>query len=318
MLHRFADPVSGRPGHDTAVLREHLGWLRRQRIVILPVGELLRRLGAGEPVYKAVSFTVDDGYADFAELGLPVFAEFDCPVTVFLTTDFLDGRCWLWWNQVECAIRETGRDGVRLEHAAGSWEFRWTGDAERRAACDALVERLKTVSEAERRELVSRLVSELAPGLPARPPAEFAPLTWDQVRRCAGSGVTFGPHTRTHPILSRTDAAQAAEEIGGSWRRVREEAADAAVPVFCYPNGDADSFGAREQDLVRQAGLDWALTAIAGYATREVADPARRGSRYAVPRMPYVQAERSFVQVSSGLERAKRLLGAVTGRSRAG
>ena len=35
---------------------------------------------------KAVAFTVDDGYFDFAEVAAPIFSHYDCPVTVFLVT----------------------------------------------------------------------------------------------------------------------------------------------------------------------------------------------------------------------------------------
>lgn len=304
MLHRFADPDTGRPGHDTDTLRAHLSWLRRHRVAVLPLAEVLRRFGAGEPVHKTVVFTVDDGYADFADRGLPVFAEFDCPVTVFLTTDFLDGRCWLWWNVVECLVQGTARDGVRLEHDAGVWEYRWRDSREREAAILSLVERLKTVPEACRKDLIARLGAVLEVELTRQPTPAYAPLSWDAVRRCARSGVSFGPHTLTHPILARTGDAQSAAEIAGSWHRVRQEAGDAAVPVFCYPNGDPDSFGVREQNLVAAAGLAAAVTTVPGYVTRGLFDSARPHARHAVPRMPYAQDDRSFVRASSGLERA--------------
>lgn len=306
MLHRFADPATGGRGHDPAVLRSDLAWLRRHRFTVLPVHVLLRRLLAGEPVSRTVAFTVDDGYADFASRALPVFTEFDCPVTVFLTTGFVDGACWMWWDVVDYLVTGTARDGVALDAGTAAWVFGWRTPADRGRVVTDLVERLKAVPDAVRKDVLARLAAALEVEVPVRPPAAYAPMTWDDVRRCGRSGVSFGPHSRTHPILSRTDDAEAAAEIAGSWDRLREAAGEAAVPVFCYPNGDPGSFGVREEALVAAAGLDAAVSTVPGYASRRVA-------RLAVPRMPYVQEDRAFAQVSSGLERAKMAVRAVVG-----
>lgn len=56
-------------------------------------------------------------------------------------------------------------------------------------------------------------------------------MTWEQARGCEQMGMTFGPHTVTHPILSRTTDAQANDEITESWKRVREEL-NSPVSVF--------------------------------------------------------------------------------------
>jgi peptidoglycan/xylan/chitin deacetylase (PgdA/CDA1 family) len=112
-------------------------------------------------------------------------------------------------------------------------------------------------------------------------------MRWDDVRRAGREGATFGPHTVTHPILSRVDDRRLETEIAESWKRVRAET-DAALPVFCYPNGDRDSFGVREEAAVARHGFTLALSAIPGSATRGDFAPASsarfRIRRYACPR----------------------------------
>ena len=109
MLHRFTATGSG-PGHSVTLLTEQLAHLRRQRYRLIGLPELLAELAeAGRPLPPTVAFTVDDGYADFATLAAPVFAEFDCPVTVFLATGFLDGELWLWWDRVRCSFKRALR-----------------------------------------------------------------------------------------------------------------------------------------------------------------------------------------------------------------
>ena len=52
---------------------------------------------AGPPLPGgALAITVDDGYRDFLLNGQPIFSAYEIPVTVFLVTDFVDGRCWPW------------------------------------------------------------------------------------------------------------------------------------------------------------------------------------------------------------------------------
>src|SRR5664279_1968910 len=113
--------------------------------------------------------------------------------------------------------------------------------------------------------------------LPKDPPRRYAPLTWEQARACEQHGMTFGPHTLTHPILSRTSDAQAEFEITQSWMRLRQELKNPA-PVFCYANGQAEDFGTREFVVLEKTGMLGAVTGGGGYpvATRFKATPEAR------------------------------------------
>jgi peptidoglycan/xylan/chitin deacetylase (PgdA/CDA1 family) len=54
---------------------------------------------------NAVTVTVDDGHADFERIALPIFRAHGIPVTLYLTTDFVDGTEWLWFDRIEHALR---------------------------------------------------------------------------------------------------------------------------------------------------------------------------------------------------------------------
>lgn len=313
MLHRFADHALGNGGHAPGTLHRNLEFLRRHRFDLVALADLVAKLERGDPlVSKQVAFTVDDGYADFAKVGVDVFAAFDCPVTVFVVTGFLDGQCWLWWDQVDLALTGTLRTTVDVELGDGVHRYRWSDAGGRESVRADLVERLKLVDDATRQTAIARLAGDLDVAIPNTPPKRYAPMTWEDTRRCAQRGVTFGPHTVTHPILARTDDRRSITEIRDSWRRVKEEV-PASVPIFCYPNGDPDSFGPREQGVLRQMGLVAALTTVQGYASSRVFAANHGAGRYAVPRFPYFEDAAAFRQVVSGLERAKRLVLGKTG-----
>lgn len=311
MLHRFADPEAGNPGHAPDRLAAHLAWLRERHYHLTPLAEVFRRLTAGEPLPpRTVAFTVDDGYADFVRVGAPVFAEYDCPVTVFIITGFLDRRCWNWWDRVTWALATASRSELTLETEDGRWRYQWQTGAERGQAIAQIVERMKRIPERRKLELIARIAAALEVELPDQAPGRMAPMTWDQARTCARHGVTYGPHTVTHPILSQTDPQASSEEIEESWWRLQQET-DAAIPIFCYPNGDPGSFGAREIATVQRLGLVGAVSSVPDY----VSDRARSDSSiYSVPRFTYPEDRSDLVQIVSGFERGKNAVRRALGR----
>lgn len=304
MLHRFAHPETGVPGHSPALLRAALEFLRRHRYPLLSTSDLIARLRDGEPPPpEGVAFTVDDGYADFAHVAAPIFAEYDCPVTVFLVTGVLDRRSWFWWDQVAFVFEHTRRPAPDV-HAGGQRARRYALDADRARAAGEAARALTLVSDADKAAAIVRLAADAEVELPEHPPERFASMSWGEVQRCARAGATFGPHTVTHPILSRVGDAESEFEVSESWRRLRE-ATDAHVPVFCYPNGDRASFGDRERRAVQRLGLIGAVTTVEQYATRQELERGGPLAPYAVPRFPFPETLPHFVQVVSGLERAK-------------
>ena len=304
MCHRFEHRGLGTDGHSPAALAASLEWLRRRRYHIAPLGDLVDALLGERPLPpRTVVFTVDDGYQDFGDIAAPVFARYDCPVTVFLATGFLDRTCWLWWDQVEHAIHSTTRASLELAPSGQPFRLQWDTEAARDSAVQAVSGMFKRLPQQERTACFATMLSQLDVALPEVAPPGYAPMTWDAVRTLGRQGVTFGPHTVTHPILSRVPDDQAQAEIAESWARVRAET-DAAVPVFCYPNGDPDSFGPREVAIVRRTGLRAALTTVPGQVARDPVTAAS-GAPFTLPRYAYSTDLPRLAQAVSGLEMLK-------------
>jgi len=205
MLHRFTDRIDGpADAHNVDMLRDGLGYLRRHGYDVIDLATLVRRLSEPAPrLYKTVVFTVDDGYYDFFDLAAPVFAEFGYPVTVFLTTGFIDGDQWNWWDKVEYMVTHSplpmatlsvGREQVTVDLTEPLRQEHWH---------QYLCSQLKTISNNEKLAALADWAQALDTVIPSRAPAEYAPMTWPQINKAAASGVQFGPHTVTHPILQR-------------------------------------------------------------------------------------------------------------------
>lgn len=312
MLHRVADEEMGIAGQDPEVLRRTLAFLRRHEFRVVPVSELLE--WARSPDRRpgpCVAFTLDDGYLDQATRAAPLFAEFDVPATIFPVTGFLDGDLWMWWDRLRYLVDRTDRRRVTLRELGGS-PIEIGSHAARSPVLHALSSAMKRLTVADREERLAALSGIFDVELPTGPPPRYAPMSWDQARRCEEAGVRIGPHTVTHPTLSQESDERVRAEVAESWARLGEELED-PVSVFCYPNGCHGDFTRREGEILAQTGMDGALTAEPGYvsASGETAPARPVMSPYELPRYSFPDKHSSLVRIVSGLSpEARRRLSA--------
>lgn len=90
-----------------------LASLKRRRISVIPLPELVDRLLAGKPVGGCVAITFDDGYRDTYTEALPRLARERFPTTVFLATGGIGGvslgsRLPMLTREDIAAMRESG------------------------------------------------------------------------------------------------------------------------------------------------------------------------------------------------------------------
>lgn len=259
MLHRFTEGGGPELGTDVVMLRRMLALMRRQGVQFMRLRELAEHVESRTELTRPTAvFTVDDGYQDFAQLAAPIFTGFDCQPTVFLVTEFVSGRQWCWWDRITEAFLRSPLAAVSITCDGRGFSYLLGTPEERRQAATRFIEELKWVPDPERMRVVEQVDTLLGVELPARPTDAYAPLSWDDVRSLERQGIDFGPHSLTHPVLSRVTAEKSREEILRSWSDVRREVQDPA-PVFCYPNGSLDSFGPREINIVRESGMTGAV-----------------------------------------------------------
>jgi peptidoglycan/xylan/chitin deacetylase (PgdA/CDA1 family) len=305
MLHRFRAPDLGvDAGHEPDQLRRGLEVLRRRGYPFVSLDRIFGQLAEGEPPPSgAVAFTLDDGYREQALVAGPIFAAFDCPVTTFVTTGFLDRKLWFWWDRVAQVFKHTRRRSIEVELNDGPVVLSCDDVSGRTRAEAEFVARCKAISDQEKHAAIARLAAAADVELPQSPPPWCQPMTWDELRRAEASGMAFGPHTVTHPVLSRTEDDASRLEIEESWRRVKAEATR-PVGVFCYPNGGWQDFGPREVDTLRALGFLGAVVGVAGFARQAAAARAR----FTVRRFPYPEDAPHLIQYVSGIERFKMLV----------
>ena len=301
MLHRFRLPGMSHVGHEPKVVEELLAHFRRYRYQLMSLEDAVERLrDPVAPLSRAVVFTVDDGYADFADVGADVFLAYDCPVTVFVTTGLIDGVSWHWWDQIEYACTATAKRAISVRLDGATHEFVLDSDRARRDAVEALKMHWGHTTDALRQALVDDVARAAEVLLPTKPPSQYGGMSWSTIAALERRGVRFGPHTHTHPVLPSADALSSAREIEDSWFILRQRLAHPA-PIFAYPHG---YFGPREVTTLKSLGLIAAVTTRIDQACRTDVRSSPNGI-FALPRigLPFdVTTARLF---ASGFERLK-------------
>ncbi len=308
MMHRFTHPDKGIEGFDPRQFRKGLEYLRRHKHEFLSLTDLFSRLaGDGPALDGAVVFTIDDGYIDHAEIAAPIFAEFDCPVTTFLTSGFLDGQLWMWWNKVEYIFANSRRKTFELTLNGKISQYDLSDEKAISSGLENCIQLCKTVAGEERNQFILGMAEIAEVDLPDTPPDMYSPMTWDDARNCEKNGMTFGPHTVTHPILSQLPTQQQAVwEISESWRRLCEEVHN-PVPIFCYPNGQWPDFGPREIAIFRDIGLSGAVVGEPGFADKPSFNHDQ-DAPFKVCRFSFPDTRSDLIQYVSGIERCKNIL----------
>ena len=254
----YPDPLF--PAEVDARRFDRLMRIVARSFTVLTFGEALSALERNSLPTRPLVITFDDGYADNAEVALPILRRHRLAATVFVASGFLDGG--RMWNDtvIEC-IRRT-----RLEHIdltdLGLGRFPLSGVADRRAAIDAVLPRLKYLSLAGR-EFALEQLHRLA-GLPELP--RDLMMSSAQVLALQRSGMEVGSHTVNHPILTKLSEGDALKEIEDG-RAHLQTITGAAVDVFAYPNGlPGRDYDASHVAMLRRLGIRGAASTAVGVA----------------------------------------------------
>lgn len=267
-----ADPLLPGAPSQAAFARQMA--LVRRWFRVLPLPRALDLLEQGRLPARTLSITFDDGYADNAELALPVLRRLDLPATFFIASAFLDGG--RMWNDDVIEHVRLAPHGVLDGGIVGLGPLPVRTPAQRLETLARMLAALKYRPHAERQALAAQLA-----------PTATRPLmmTSHQVQQLHLAGMTLGGHTHTHPILARMDDAEARCEIARN-KALLEQLSQAPVQLFAYPNGKPGvDFDDRHAAMVHALGFRAALTTAPGVTTLTT-------DRFQLPRYTPWQLER--------------------------
>ena len=111
-----------------ASFRQQLKFLKRHyRLVSL--SQLLEMLSNDDPLPENVCVvTFDDGWIDTFDYAYPIAAELEVPITVFVATNFIEGKDWFWEQRFKHLLTSLWYAGYILPKYRGFRFCRRTGN----------------------------------------------------------------------------------------------------------------------------------------------------------------------------------------------
>lgn len=301
MLHRFQVEDLDLSGHKVNQLVRFFEFLRRKQVDIISLQDAIDRNSKGERLSRpAVAFTIDDGYQDHLEVGLPLFKAHDIPCTFFLPTQIIQKGDWIWDAKLQYLVDRLFEKPEMLPAITSLFDLDSVHGKE--LFCEALVAKIKPRSPDQVDSSITSIAQLLGLEIPARPTEKYRTIEVSDIQTLENAGMLVGPHSRTHRILTSLDDQAVRAEIAGSWADL-QEMASTPLPVFCYPVGKATDFSRREAALVEQCGMRAAVTAVAG--SMLVDSPT---DLYTLPRYALPDEFEDFVQYSTWIEEVKSML----------
>lgn len=294
--HRWRPSLFLRPD----LFRERMELVREWGCHVLPLGEGLRRLFAGELPPRSVSITFDDGELGFYTHAFPILREFDFPATVYLSTHYVENSLpvvtvflsYLLWKARGAS---TAADLPYL----GVTELDATTPERRSETFDQLMARMRS------QQLDSESKNRVLEGV-----ARALDLDWDrlrserrlelmspaEIRELSDQGIKFELHTHRHRTPEGKDEFLA--ELSEN-RRVIRRLTGTNPSHFCYPSG---RYNDRIVSWLRAMDLQSATTCDPGLAAPD-ADSLLLPRLVDVPTLSRVEFEAWLTGVSSFLPR---------------
>lgn len=219
--------------------------------------EQIRQRGC--PAKKQFVITLDDGYRDNYEQGLPLFKSLNVPFCVYFVTDFVSGLRQPWWfrldalvNQWEIVRLPDGTDGVCSDRLSRTTAFL------------KIREHLLATDESDP---YSKWMLDCLAGFTDLNEARIF-MDADQVKSLSAEPLaTIGAHTVTHRNLRLLSTDALGYEMSESKGQL-ETLISRPVSHFAYPYGGPGQCGPREYAAARDAGFRTAVTTIQGMLGR--------------------------------------------------
>ena len=223
------------------LFRERMELIKKWNCTVLPLGEAIERLYAGDLPANSVALTFDDGYYNFYRVAHPILKEFKFPSTLYLTTYHVENNrpikdaliSYLLWK---------GRDKVLdLKPVTGiDMKFDLSNDGEKTRAFETVIThiRQKHLSLTDKGIISRAIANQLGIDYDLLLSKRILNLLkHDEVSQLAAEGVDIQLHTHRHRTpLNKELFYREIEENRASILKM----CGYRATHLCYPSGNFD------------------------------------------------------------------------------
>lgn len=275
---------------------EHLSYLQKNANVI-PLDKAVTSIKEDvELPPNSVVITIDDGYRDAYELAYPVIRDFNMSATLYVITNFLNRRIWLWTDLMRYLIRETKQSRFEIDGqlVAGDVDT----DEQMMALADRVNSQLKVVPNEKKWALIAGFFKSVGIEMPETPTKEYEAISWTEAGEMDQNGVSIECHTVNHPILTNIPGDELERELRDSKLEIEQRLNKNCVH-FCYPNGSFDDAVAV---AAKSAGFESAVTTNYGFVGENT-------DLFRLKRIDGQPSIANFAQSVSGFEKFREKIG---------
>jgi peptidoglycan/xylan/chitin deacetylase (PgdA/CDA1 family) len=250
--------------------RRRVEYLRREGYPILPLRDALDALSAGQLPPCATVITMDDGWRGVHTVGLPIIRELEIPVTVYVTTYYVENRMPVYTVTVSYLFWRASPLQVDLPRGLGSFNL----EREAATAEEAAQNFGAALPPGDRLEFLKELAAALDVSFyEIERQHLFEVMDEQQLRDLAAAGVDIQLHSHRHqwPLY---DKEMVESEIVEN-RRFLQRAVSYPLEHFCYPSG---VYGLHQAEWLAELGVKSATTIEPGLNYRHT-------SRFALRRL---------------------------------
>jgi peptidoglycan/xylan/chitin deacetylase (PgdA/CDA1 family) len=251
--------------------------LLKQRFNPVSLGDVVTTLREGRTLPpNSVAVTFDDGYNDNYHTAFPILREVGVPATFFVSTGHVGSGLPFAYDWLVHMVLTTDACVIDVPEV-GISETLPTTRPGRRALAQALLDRLKSLGDAEQTTLIARLEQEWR--MPRSTVSECKPVNWEQLREMRDAGFEIGSHGVSHRMLSKLSQPELQDELTES-KAALEKELGVEANLMAYPVGSERAFDERVIAATAAAGYLLACAYIRGVNRNPLEN------RYALRRLP--------------------------------
>jgi peptidoglycan/xylan/chitin deacetylase (PgdA/CDA1 family) len=248
--------------------RKRVEYLQRERYPILPLRDALDALAAGQLPPCSTVITMDDGWRGVYTVGLPIIQELEIPVTVYVTTYYVQNPMPVYTVTVSYLFWRATPRVVDLPRGIGSFDL----ECEATKAEEVAQKFGAELPPDERLEFLRELAAVLGVCFDEIERQHLFEVMDEQQLRClAAAGVDIQLHSHRHqwPLYDK-DMVQS--EIAEN-RRFLQRTVSHPLEHFCYPSG---VYGPHQAEWLAELGVKSATTIEPGLNYRDTSHFALR------------------------------------------
>lgn len=298
MLHRPSGADRSYNGHSLELVEQCVKFAIKMRYHISTPDEIVQDALKGVyPDRPTICFTIDDGFADEAQILAPIFLKNGVRPTLFVLTDFVDGLDWPWDSKISHLVLNTSTDVSSINFNNAVIPIDLSSPDNRSTSRRNLVKFAKKLASKDLLAFLNELARRFELEIPTTAPNSRQAVDWGTLRQLEKQGLIIGSHACSHRLFTSLSDEEIRDELIRSKTRLENELQQPSR-VFCYPSGTAQDFSNKHFRLLEEAGYIAAFSAIPGNTT--VAQI--KSAPYSILRHAFPNDFETFIRYTSWFE----------------